>query len=100
MANPLSATATAALVVPLTFGAPVLQGGRCIEPTNAVSVEFTTQERYPVQAISIVAPADEKGMIEDSMEWLALGQAVIPDARPMTPEERSAVNEFFWSQFG
>jgi hypothetical protein len=98
--NPLSMTATAALAVPLTFGAPTLQGGRRIDPTNAISVCFTIQERYPVQAVSIVMPAEEQGMIGDSMDWLALGQTVIPSARPMTPEERSAVNEFFWSQFG
>jgi hypothetical protein len=34
-----------------------------------------------------------------ALDWLDLSKAVLPDAKPLTPDERSSINEFFWSHF-
>lgn len=35
----------------------------------------------------------------DALDWMSLAKDVFPDSRPMIPEERESINEFFWSHF-
>jgi len=38
-------------------------------------------------------------MIEAWLLWIVLAKEILPDATPLTPEERSSINEFFLSHF-
>jgi len=37
-------------------------------------------------------------LLQDAVAWLDLSKEVLPDCKPMTPEERVAINEFFMQQ--
>ncbi len=32
-------------------------------------------------------------------DWMWLAKETLPNATPLTPEERFSINEFFWSHF-
>lgn len=36
---------------------------------------------------------------EAALDWLSLSHEALPDAQPMTADERSSINDFFWSHF-
>ena len=36
---------------------------------------------------------------ETALDWLSLSREVLPEAHPMTADERTSINEFFWSHF-
>jgi hypothetical protein len=33
------------------------------------------------------------------LDLMRLAKETLPDAAPLTPEERASINEFFWSHF-
>lgn len=33
------------------------------------------------------------------LDWMRLAKDILPNATPLTPEERVSINEFFWSHF-
>jgi hypothetical protein len=33
------------------------------------------------------------------LDWMRLAKQTLPNAMPLTPEERVSINEFFWSHF-
>ena len=34
-----------------------------------------------------------------ALDWMSLAKEALPNAMPLTPEERVSINEFFWSHF-
>ncbi|MBA3754517.1 MAG: hypothetical protein H0X01_10365 [Nitrospira sp.] len=79
---------------------PVLLNLAYVQPmtfdrTTAMSIVIEGSEQRPTamfnsqQATSATMPLD----------WLEFAISTLPNAQPLTPAERSSVNEFFWSQF-
>jgi hypothetical protein len=83
------------LAIPLCF-APYSQAKR-FEAGTAASIKIESMEQQPTMtfAVEIEKPAPH----ETALEWLSLSRDVLPNAQPMTAEERSSINEFFWSHF-
>lgn len=50
-----------------------------------VQVESSNEGGFPVQGTAL--------------DWVMLAKEGLPNATPLTPEERSSINEYFWSQF-
>lgn len=34
-----------------------------------------------------------------ALDWIMLAKEVLPNASPLTPEEKVSLNAFFWSHF-
>lgn len=66
------------------------------QPPTAVSILVKTTEQQPT-AIFKALPIDSSYL--SALDWLELSKAVLPDAQPLTAEERFSINEFFWSHF-
>jgi hypothetical protein len=68
-----------------------------LRPSTAVSVVYEHRAHTPVAAfVSLNATASQH---TDALDWLTLGAEAIPNAQPLTPDERASINEFFWSHF-
>jgi hypothetical protein len=63
----------------------------CYEHFAGMPIETFDQTNIPSQAI---APSHSV-----ALDWMALGKEVLPNARSLSPEERSSINEFFLSHF-
>ena len=48
-------------------------------------VESTYEWAFPIQRTAI--------------DWVMLAKETLPNATPLTPEERISINEYFWSHF-
>jgi hypothetical protein len=68
-----------------------------LRPTTAVSLVYEHRAHTPIAAFSSLNAANSQHT--DALEWLTLGSAAIPEAKPLTSEERASINEFFWSHF-
>jgi hypothetical protein len=83
------------LAIPLCF-APYSQAKR-FEAGTAASIKIESMEQQPTMTFAVEV---EKFPARDSaLDWLSLSREVLPNAQPMTTEERSSINEFFWSHF-
>lgn len=65
-------------------------------PPTAVSILVETTEQQPTATFK-AAPIDSSYLA--ALDWLELSKAVLADAQPLTAEERSSINGFFWSHF-
>ena len=85
------------LAIPLYVSlAPYSQAKR-FEAGTAASIKTESREGQPTMtfAVEVAKPSPH----ETALDWLSLSREVLPDARPMTADERSSINEFFWSHF-
>jgi hypothetical protein len=86
-----------AITIAAEINRAVCQSDFQYRPPTAVSVCYEHRARVPVSALISLAPATTSR--DASLEWLALGKEALPKARPLSPEERLSINEFFWSHF-
>lgn len=67
------------------------------EPGTAASIRIESREEQPTMTFAVEAAKPSPH--ETALDWLALSREVLPDAQPMTADERSSINDFFWSHF-
>jgi hypothetical protein len=70
---------------------------RRFSSNTAISVVNRGVERQPTATFEVESPLDLAH--QAALDWLALSKDVLPNASPLTPEERASINEFFWSHF-
>jgi hypothetical protein len=85
----------AIIIAPLILDLGYARENTFQSPT-AVSILVEAREQQPT-AVFKAAPVDPSYL--SALDWLELSKVVLPDARPLTAEERSSINEFFWSHF-
>ncbi len=76
--------------------APYGQAKR-FEAGTAASIKIESREEQPTMTFAVEAAKTSPH--ESALDWLSLSQEVLPEARPMTADERSSINDFFWSHF-
>lgn len=67
------------------------------EVGTAASIKIESHELQPTMTFAV--GAEKISSHEAALDWMSLSSEVLPDARPMTADERSSINEFFWSHF-
>ena len=72
---------------------------------GSITLEYSTVTTIELEGIGQqpTATFELKPQLEPTyaaaLDWLAFSKEVLPNARPLTAEERSSINEFFWSHF-
>jgi len=90
-----------AISTAITLAWPLLfNGGKfggVYRQTTVVSVIYEGRESVPLEA----AELKELSLPSQSaaLDWMSLAKETLPNATPLTPEERASINEFFWSHF-
>lgn len=85
------------LAIPLYVSlAPYSQAKR-FEAGTAASIKTESREQQPTMTFAV--EVEKPSPHETALDWLLLSREVLPDARPMTADERSSINDFFWSHF-
>ena len=85
------------LAIPLYISlAPYSQAKR-FEAGTASSIKIESREDQPTMTFAV--GAEKSSPHETALDWLSLSREVLPDAQPMTDDERSSINDFFWSHF-
>jgi hypothetical protein len=84
----------AAIIAPIVLNLAYAQANTFSSPT-AVSILIDRTEQQPTATFA----ATKVDSAYLALDWLDLSKAVLPDAAPLTPDERSSINEFFWSHF-
>jgi hypothetical protein len=64
---------------------------------TATTIELGGVEQLPTATFEVEDRLEPSHRV--ALDWLAFTKEVLPNARPLTPEERSSINEFFWSHF-
>jgi hypothetical protein len=72
-------------------------GEGSFSPTTAASILYIREAELPIEVFGTFACGEPKQA--DALDWISLSQAVLPNARSMTPGERKSINKFFWSHF-
>ena len=72
-------------------------GANSYSPATAISLVYVREARLPVEMFDIGATQTSRHV--NSLDWISLSRTAMPNARPMTTEERQSVNRFFWSHF-
>jgi hypothetical protein len=71
--------------------------GSLVGHGTATTISIGGVEQRPTATFDLEAQIkSDHGL---ALDWLAFSKAVLPSARPLTPDERASVNEFFWSHF-
>jgi hypothetical protein len=93
--EPISTVVT--LAWPLLFTPAQFGNGSGYRQSTATSVVYEGCEILPLTASEL------EGLLIEShgvaLDWVLLAKEALPNVTPLTPEERSSINEFFWSQF-
>jgi hypothetical protein len=89
------------LVIPIAIPlyvslAPYSQAKR-FEAGTAASIRIEAQEQQPTMTFAV--DVEKSSPHATALDWLSISNEVLPNARPMTADERSSINEFFWSHF-
>jgi hypothetical protein len=84
----------AAIIAPMILNLGYTHANKFTVPT-AVSIVIDSSSQQPTATFA----AAENDSIHDALDWLNLSSYVLPHAKPLTPDERSSINEFFWSHF-
>ena len=84
----------ALIIAPIILNLGYAQANTFTSPT-AVSIIMDGSGQQPTATF---APAEWDSSYL-ALDWLDLSKAVLPDAEPLTPDERSSINEFFLSHF-
>jgi hypothetical protein len=64
---------------------------------TATTIELGGVEHLPTATFGVEDRLEPGHRV--ALDWLAFSKEVLPNALPLTPEERSSINEFFWSHF-
>jgi hypothetical protein len=85
------------LALPLLFTGAKFGNGGGYRQTTAISVIYEGRESVPLAATEL----KELSFPSQSaaLDWMSLAKETLPNATPLTPEERVSINEFFWSHF-
>lgn len=83
-----------AIIAPMIFNLGYAHGNTFTSPT-AVSILIDGSSQQPTATFAAV----ETDSTHFALEWLDLSIHVLPNVEPLTPDERSSINEFFWSHF-
>lgn len=65
--------------------------------STVTSIVYEGHEQFPTGVFELAEPTAVDRM--RALDWILLAQDVLPDATPLTAEERSSINEFFRSYF-
>jgi hypothetical protein len=84
----------AAIIAPMIFNFGYTHANTFTSPT-AVSILIDGSSQQPTAMFAAL----ETDSIHFALDWLDLSRHVLPNAEPLTPDERSSINEFFWSHF-
>jgi len=84
----------AALIAPMILNLGYTHANTFTAPT-AVSILIDGSSQQPTAMFAAV----ESDSIHAALDWLDLSKHVLPDAKPLTADERLSINEFFWSHF-
>ena len=93
--DPISTVIT--LAWPLLIHSASFGNGQGYRQTTVSSVVYEGQESLPLQATDLeelLLPIQSA-----ALDWMMLTKETLPNATPLTPEERASINEFFWSHF-
>jgi hypothetical protein len=88
-------TFPAAIIAPIILNLGYTQANTFSSPT-AVSVLVETTESQPTITFK-AAQIDSAYLL--ALDWLDLSKTVLANTQPLTAEERSSINDFFWSHF-
>jgi hypothetical protein len=85
------------LAWPLLFNDAQSGNGGGYRRTTVVSFIYEGRESVPVEATELkeLCLPSESG----ALDWMLLAKEGLPNATPLTPEERVSINDFFWSHF-
>ena len=84
-----------AIIAPIILNLAYAQANTFAPPTS-VSVVVETTEPQPTATFK-AAQIDSAYLL--ALDWLDLSRTVLPNAQPLSAEERSSINDFFWSHF-
>ena len=93
--EPISTAVTLAwplLFVPAQFG-----NGSGYRQSTVASVVYEGREILPLKASELEALSIESHGA--ALDWMLLAKEALPNVSHLTSEERSSINEFFWSHF-
>jgi hypothetical protein len=93
--EPISTVITLAwplLFIPAQFG-----NGSGYRQSTATSVVYEGCEILPLKASELEALSIESHTA--ALDWISLAKEALPNVTPLTSEERSSINEFFWAHF-
>lgn len=79
--------------IPSNFSAP----SRVYVMGTATTLGYTVDATTPIQS-NIESRIFEERQ-NQALDWIALAEEALPEARPMTSEERKSINAFFFSHF-
>lgn len=85
------------LAIPLCISLSPYSQAKRFEAGTAASIRIESREEQPT--MTFVVDAAKPSPHETALDWLALSQETLADARPMTTDERTSINDFFWSHF-
>lgn len=90
-------TTAVTLALPLLINVANFGNGHGYRQTTATSIVYAGQRSLPLGATEL----DELSLPVQSaaLEWMMLAKETLPNATPLTPDERVSINEFFWSHF-
>lgn len=89
--------AISTLAIPLYVNLAPYNQEKRFEVGTAASIRTESREQQPTMTFAV--DAESSSPHETALDWLSLSREALPDARPMTANERSSINEFFLSHF-
>ena len=93
--EPISTAVT--LAWPLLMNVADFGNGQGYRQTTVISIIYEGRESLPLEATEL----EELSVPTQNaaLDWMMLAKETLPNATPLTPEERVSINEFFWSHF-
>jgi hypothetical protein len=85
------------LAWPLLFNPAQFGNGSGYRQSTATSVIYEGRESLPLEAMELEALSVEGHSA--ALDWMLLAKEALPNATPLTSDERVSINEFFWSHF-
>ncbi len=83
-----------AIAVPVLLNLAYVQP-MTLDSSTAMSIVMKGCESRPTAMFNAQRP----NSATLALDWLEFGTAALPNAQPLTAEERASINDFFWSQF-
>jgi hypothetical protein len=83
-----------AIAVPVLLNLSYMQP-MTLDNTTSVSLVMKGYEHRPTAVFN----AQQSNSTTRALEWLEFAKSALPNALPLTAEERGSINTFFWSQF-
>ena len=93
--EPISTAVT--LAWPLLFTPAQFGNGSGYRQSTAMSVVYEGREVLPLKASELEALSIESHSA--ALDWMLLAKEALPNVSPLSSEERSSIDDFFWSHF-